>query len=276
VKVGLCNGHEIKHLQPKPLAQRRVVGEEDQRLDDEPNRLTLANQNIELARTIVNVGVVCVVRVDEDGELVVLGPIPNLNHAQDCVRARYARQLVTLSPRLIASLLSLSPHKVCASEAVIGTVLWVPGFVTPGQTSSLDDTWATPQATFDELNAEFRFGLDAAALESSAKCDMWYGPDHPDPSMRDAFFCDWAATGLPVWLNPPYGRTIGAWMQRAYEMGARTTVVCLVPARTDTRWFHDWVLGKAELRFIKGRLKFGDAPHPAPFPSMVVVYRPPV
>lgn len=77
-------------------------------------------------------------------------------------------------------------------------------------------------------------------------------------------------TGV-CWCNPPYGRGIEKWMKKAYESNA--TVVCLVPARTDTKWFHDFVLGKAEIRFIRGRLKFGNSKNSAPFPSMLVIYR---
>ena len=82
--------------------------------------------------------------------------------------------------------------------------------------SSLDDTWTTPRAFFDELNDEFQFKLDAAALKSSALCDFWYGPDHENPELQDAFQRNWQddAQGN-IWLNPPYGRTIKLWMQKA-------------------------------------------------------------
>ena len=72
-------------------------------------------------------------------------------------------------------------------------------------------------------------------------------------------------------MNPPYGREIGKWVKKASESNA--TVVCLLPARTDTRWFHDYIYGKAEIRFVRGRLKFGNSKNTAPFPSMVVVFR---
>lgn len=72
-------------------------------------------------------------------------------------------------------------------------------------------------------------------------------------------------------MNPPYGREIGKWVKKASE--SNTTVVCLLPARTDTRWFHDYIFGKAEIRFVRGRLKFGNSKNSAPFPSMVVVFR---
>jgi hypothetical protein len=75
-------------------------------------------------------------------------------------------------------------------------------------------------------------------------------------------------------MNPPYGREIGKWIKKAYEESLNgCTVVCLLPSRTDTRWFWDYILGKAEIRFIKGRLKFGGHKNAAPFPSMIVIYR---
>ena len=74
------------------------------------------------------------------------------------------------------------------------------------------------------------------------------------------------------WCNPPYGRGIGKWMKKAAEASA--IVVCLVPARTDTKWFHEWVLNRAEIRFIRGRLHFNGSKNSAPFPSMLVIYRP--
>ena len=77
-----------------------------------------------------------------------------------------------------------------------------------------------------------------------------------------------------VWCNPPYGREIGKWVEKAYnESLAGVTVVMLLPARTDTKWFHDYIYGKAEIRFVRGRLKFGDSKNSAPFPSMVIIFR---
>jgi phage N-6-adenine-methyltransferase len=155
-------------------------------------------------------------------------------------------------------------------------------FASPAAFSSIDETWTTPRRFFDDLDREFGFTLDAAALAVSTLIPRnWYGPDHADPARRDAFARSWAADacGGAVWLNPPYGRTIGQWMHRAAaEANRGATVVCLVPARTDTAWFQDTALtrkvaGRAELRFVRGRLKFG-AGGPAPFPSAVVVFRP--
>lgn len=150
------------------------------------------------------------------------------------------------------------------------------GFTT-GMRSSLNDTWTTPREFFDELNKEFNFGLDAAALQTSTLVpDNWYGPDHPDIAARNALIIDWKhnSRGRPVWLNPPYGREIGKFMKKAndeYKKGV--TVVCLVPSRTDTKWWWDSVI-MHEVRFIKGRLKFGDGKNSAPFPSAIVVMRP--
>lgn len=139
--------------------------------------------------------------------------------------------------------------------------------------SSLDETWATPKKFFSTLNDEFRFTLDAAAVQVSALCNLWYGPDHPQEDMRDAFKREWTkdSQGGWIYLNPPYGRTIKDWMRKAdyeYQQGGR--VVCLVPSRTDTVWFQDFCLDK-DVRFIRGRLKFSDGANPAPFPSAVVV-----
>ena len=79
--------------------------------------------------------------------------------------------------------------------------------------------------------------------------------------------------GEVVFCNPPYGRELPKWVKKCYEESHHADVVMLIPARTDTRWFHDYIYGKAEIRFIKGRLKFGNAKQSAPFPSMVVIYR---
>jgi phage N-6-adenine-methyltransferase len=133
--------------------------------------------------------------------------------------------------------------------------------------SSATDLWATPQAFFDVLHREFRFTLDVCALPENAKCAAFYTPEINGLAKRWRGVC---------WMNPPYGRQIGLWMRKAYvsaECGA--TVVCLVPARTDTAWWHDFVAKASEVRFVRGRLKFGASKNAAPFPSAVVVFRPP-
>ena len=133
--------------------------------------------------------------------------------------------------------------------------------------SSKTDNWATPQDFFDKLNEEFHFTLDPCANEENHKCDLFYTKE------QDGLTKDWG--GHVVFCNPPYGKEIADWVRYSYEQSQKpnTTVVMLIPARTDTRYFHDYIYGKAEIRFIKGRLKFGDATTAAPFPSMVVVYR---
>jgi phage N-6-adenine-methyltransferase len=144
--------------------------------------------------------------------------------------------------------------------------------------SSASDNWPTPQAFFDTLNAEFGFVLDACGSDSNRKAGAYYGLDHADPDRRDGLTGDWAADGRrlggPVWLNSPYGRGIGAWMAKAAATAAAgVTVVALVPARTDTAWFHDHVLAHgAEVRHVRGRLKFGDATSSAPFANLVIVF----
>lgn len=141
--------------------------------------------------------------------------------------------------------------------------------------SSLDETWTTPRDKWNEWNAEFGFTLDAAAVSTSTLCSEWYGPDHPDILRRDALVNDWVhdSKGGAVWFNPPYGRTIGKFMEKAHNEARRgATVVCLVPARTDTAWWHEYCI-MHEVRFIRGRLKFGDGKNSAPFPSALVIMR---
>jgi site-specific DNA-methyltransferase (adenine-specific) len=133
--------------------------------------------------------------------------------------------------------------------------------------SSATDMWATPQSFFDELNNEFHFTLDPCATKANAKCNKFYTID------EDGLQQDWK--GEVVFCNPPYGKMISSWVRKCSQESKKpnTTVVALLPARTDTRYFHDYIYGKAkEIRFIKGRLKFGDSKNSAPFPSMVVVF----
>lgn len=129
--------------------------------------------------------------------------------------------------------------------------------------SSETDLWATPQDFFDRLNAAYLFELDVCATPENAKCARYFTKDD------DGLMQEWCGS---VWMNPPYGREIGAWMRKAYESSLRgATVVCLVPARTDTAWWHDWAM-RGSVTFIRGRLKFGDAVNSAPFPSALVVF----
>lgn len=133
--------------------------------------------------------------------------------------------------------------------------------------------WCTPQAFFEKLNEEFNFTLDAAATDNTTKCKEYFTPE------TDGLKSSWKRPmGGSVFCNPPYGREIGKWVKKAFEEAQEgTTVVMLIPARTDTSYFHDYIYGKAEIRFIRGRLKFtdydGNEFAPAPFPSMVVIFR---
>lgn len=133
--------------------------------------------------------------------------------------------------------------------------------------SSKTDQWETPKDFFDGLDALFHFTLDACALPENAKCEKYFTPE------MDGLKQEW---GGVVWCNPPYGREIGRWVEKGY-LSAKNgcTVVMLLPARTDTKWFHEYCYMNrfATVRFVKGRLKFGGSRNGAPFPSMVVIFR---
>ncbi len=129
--------------------------------------------------------------------------------------------------------------------------------------SSATDLWSTPQDFFDKQDAIYGFTLDVCATADNAKCAQYY------TEADDGLAQPWMGV---CWMNPPYGRTIGLWMRKAHESGlAGATVVCLVPSRTDTRWWHDYAM-KGRIEFIRGRLKFGSAKNSAPFPSALVVF----
>ncbi|MGD1036370.1 MAG: DNA N-6-adenine-methyltransferase [Roseiarcus sp.] len=134
--------------------------------------------------------------------------------------------------------------------------------------SSRSEEWPTPRSFYDALNKEFHFSLDACASKENAKCGMFFTKDD------DGLTRDWGAHR--VFCNPPYGKTMRQWARKCFEASQRgATVVLLAHARTDTRWFHQWVYGKAaEIRFVKGRLRFGDGTQSAPFPSLVAVFLP--
>ena len=142
---------------------------------------------------------------------------------------------------------------------------------------STTDDWGTPQSLFDELHEEFAFDLDPCSSHENHKCPIyftlaedglaqpWHRPDAPYHRSR-------------VFMNPPYGRQIGKWVKKAYDevaCGNAELVVCLLPSRTDTKWFQDYCLraGAENIRFIRGRLKFGEAKDAAPFPSAIVIFR---
>jgi phage N-6-adenine-methyltransferase len=131
--------------------------------------------------------------------------------------------------------------------------------------SSKKPDWGTPQAFFDELNERFKFDRDVCASPENAKCERFW------TKQDDALTKDWEGY---CYMNPPYGREIGAWIQKAYDsaQSGKATVVCLLPSRTDTRWWHDFVMRADTLWFIKGRLKFEGATNAAPFPSVVAIF----
>lgn len=136
--------------------------------------------------------------------------------------------------------------------------------VNPGMMSSNSEEWETPQDFFDALDAVFQFELDAAASAQNAKCTRYWTKED------DALIQRWDGV---VWCNPPYGRVIGEFVKKGYEEAQKgSMVVMLVPARTDTRWWHDWVMKAAEIKLVRGRLRFVGAPSSAPFPSAIVVF----
>ena len=130
--------------------------------------------------------------------------------------------------------------------------------------SSKTDLWYTPQDFFKKYDDVYKIETDVCATDDNAKCAKYYTEE------MDGLSQEWRGV---CWMNPPYGRTIGNWMKKAYESSLEgATVVCLVPARTDTGWWHNYAM-KGDIEFIKGRLKFGGSKNSAPFPSAVVVFK---
>lgn len=138
--------------------------------------------------------------------------------------------------------------------------------INKGLFTSKTDQWSTPDDFFASINAEFNFTLDVCADESNRKCKRYFD------RKRNGLAQNW--DNERVWMNPPYGREIGLWVRKASE-AVGGVVVCLLPARTDTKYFHEYIYNKknAEIRFLKGRLKFGGSKNSAPFPSMLVIFR---
>ena len=130
--------------------------------------------------------------------------------------------------------------------------------------SSNTGEWETPQAFFDRLNWKYHFTLDAAATAENAKCQKFFTKED------DGISRNWGG-GEIVWCNPPYGREIGKWVKKGYEESKAVVVVMLLPARTDTAWYHDYCT-KGRITFVRGRLKFGGVKNSAPFPSMIVEF----
>ena len=129
--------------------------------------------------------------------------------------------------------------------------------------SSKTDLWSTPVDFFNKYNEKFNFELDVCATHENAKCKNYFTIDDDGLSKEWSGIC---------WMNPPYGREIIKWMEKAYKSSLNgATVVCLVPARTDTKWWHEYAV-KGDIYFIRGRLKFGGSKNSAPFPSAVITF----
>lgn len=132
--------------------------------------------------------------------------------------------------------------------------------------SSKTDLWSTPQGFYERLDSEFNFTLDPCSDGANNKCDFFY------TERDDGLSKDWAPH--TVFMNPPYGREIRDWIRKAYEESLKgSTVVALIPARTDTRYWHEYVMKSNEVRLVRGRIKFGDNCDSAPFPSAVVIFK---
>lgn len=134
--------------------------------------------------------------------------------------------------------------------------------------SNKSNEWATPKDLFDDLNKEFEFTLDPCADHTNHKCSKYY------TITDDGLKQDWE--GERVFCNPPYGRRVGEWVEKCFQevyCGKCPLAVMLLFAKTDTKWFHRYIYNKAEIRFLKGRIRFGNQQNDAPFPSMVVVFR---
>lgn len=129
--------------------------------------------------------------------------------------------------------------------------------------SSNSPEWETPPALFSIFDDQYHFTLDVCATKANAKCKRFFSPED------DGLAQDWS--GERCWMNPPYGREIINWVEKAW-METEALVVALLPARTDTKWFHEYVYGQSEIIFWRGRLRFVGAASSAPFPSMICVY----
>jgi phage N-6-adenine-methyltransferase len=141
---------------------------------------------------------------------------------------------------------------------------------------SSDKEWETPDDLFQPLRKEFNIVLDVCANATNTKCKAYYDKKYNGLTASWGTVINEIGDGNPAcWMNPPYGRGIEHWVRKAHEESLKgITTVALLPARTDTSWFHGYIHNKHEVRFLKGRIKFVDAPSSAPFPSMVVIFRP--
>lgn len=131
--------------------------------------------------------------------------------------------------------------------------------------SSKKEDWETPQDLFNELDKEYHFTLDVASSDNNYKVKKHY------TKKEDGLLQNW--DDEVVWCNPPYGKEINKWVEKAYF--SKSLIVMLLPVRTDTKWFHNYIYQKSfvQIRFIKGRLKFGNSKNSAPFPSMIVIFK---
>ena len=134
--------------------------------------------------------------------------------------------------------------------------------------SSNDDSWETPPSLFNVLDMEFNFTLDPCCTKQTAKCKKFFTKE------EDGLIQDWSKD--IVFVNPPYGREIGKWVEKSYNEAKKgAKVVMLIPSRTDTKWFHDFIYNKAEIRFLKGRIRFLQNKkelNAAPFPTMLIIF----
>ncbi len=139
--------------------------------------------------------------------------------------------------------------------------------INAGMMSSDSGEWGTPQEFYDRLDEIYHFTLDAAASRENAKCDQFYTKEN------NALELPWPGR---VWCNPPYGRTIPQWVEKGYRESCEPycqVVVMLLATRTDTRWWHEWVMRAESIWLVKGRLRFIGAPSSAPFPSALAVFQ---
>lgn len=133
--------------------------------------------------------------------------------------------------------------------------------------SSKSCEWSTPIEFFNNLDSKYNFTLDPCSTDYNHKCSNYF------TIKENGLIKSWK--GYRVFMNPPYGRDICKWVKKAYDENLKngTFIVCLLPSRTDTKWFHDYIYNKHEIIFLKGRLKFNDSKNSAPFPSMLVIMK---
>ena len=133
--------------------------------------------------------------------------------------------------------------------------------------SSKTNEWETPQELFNRYNEIYHFTLDVCATEENTKCKKFF------TKKENGLLQNWSKD--ICWMNPPYGREISKWIEKAYTESLKgAIVVCLIPSRTDTIYWHNWIFPHAKIEFLKGRLKFSNSKYPAPFPSAIVIYTP--